>query len=151
MTRSQIIIGQDSRVGPWICERTGGTWFGEGVTVGIERNGELVGGAIIDGFNGASACLHVAGVGKYWLTHEFLRVVFGYVFEQCKLNVAIGLVPSWNTQALRFDQHLGFIEKCRIPDAAPGGDLVVLTMRREQCRWIEGFHDGKTKQRPSAD
>lgn len=145
-----IVVGQDQRVGDWVSRRTGGSGFVEGAAIGYERDGELVAGVIVDHFNGASACLHVAGTGKYWLTREYLRFVFGYVFEQLRLNVVIGLVPSWNTQALRFDLHLGFVEKCRIPGAVPRGDLVVLTMTREQCRWLRGSAYGQQKQSAAA-
>ena len=141
--RFVIVVGQDKRVGDWVCKRTGGSGFVEGVAIGYERHGELVAGVIVDHYNKASACLHVAGTGKYWLTREFLRFVFGYVFEQLRLNVILGFVPSWNTQALRFDQHLGFIEQCRIPAAVPHGDLVILAMRREQCRYLGSFAHGR--------
>jgi len=138
-----IVVGQDKRVGDWVSARTGGSGFVEGSAIGYERNGALVAGVIVDHFNGASACLHVAGDGKNWLTREFLYCVFDYAFRQLNLNVVMGLVPSWNTQALRFDKHLGFVEQCRIPGAVPNGDLVILTMTREQCRWIKkGFSDG---------
>lgn len=137
-----VVIGHDQLVGDWVCARTGGSGFVEGRAIGYERRGELVAGVVIDHFNGASACMHVAASGKYWLTREFIHVVFDYVFRQLGLNVVIGLVPSWNTQALRFDLNLGFVEKCRIPGAVPQGDLVVLTMSREQCRWLKGSRDG---------
>lgn len=141
-----IVVGQDKRVGDWVCARTGGSGFVEGVAIGWERDGQLIAGVLVDHYNGASACLHVAGDGKKWLTREFLHFVFGYVFEQLKLHVVIGLVPSWNTQALRFDLHLGFVEQCRIPAATPGGDLVILTMAREQCRWLRSVPNGWKKQ-----
>lgn len=144
-----IVVGQDRRVGDWVCARTGGSGYVEGVAIGWERNGQLTAGVLVDHYNGASACLHVAGDGKKWLTREFLYFVFGYVFEQLKLNVVIGLVPSWNTQALRFDLHLGFVEKCRIPGAVPDGDLVILTMTRGQCRWSRSFQNGWKKQSTS--
>lgn len=139
-----IVVGQDRRVGDWVCARTGGSGYVEGVAIGWERNGQLTAGVLVDHYNGASACLHVAGDGKKWLTREFLYFVFGYVFEQLKLNVVIGLVPSWNTQALRFDLHLGFVEMCRIPGAVPDGDLVILTMTRGQCRWSRSVRNGKS-------
>jgi RimJ/RimL family protein N-acetyltransferase len=138
-----IIIGQDQRVGDFVVKRTGGERYHEGVAFGVERDGELVGGILVDSFNGASACLHIAGSGKYWMPRDFLPCVFTYCFVQCGLNVVIGIMSSWNTQAIRFARNVGFVEKYRIPDAVPNGDMVILTMTREQCRWIKGSEDEK--------
>jgi len=46
------------------------------------------------------------------------------------------LVDSTNEKALRFDKKLGFVEEARISNAARAGDLVILTMTKEQCRWL---------------
>lgn len=129
----RIITNDDRRVGEWVCERTGGSYT-EGVAIGLENNGELVAGVIVDDYNGASARMHVAGEGQ-WLTREFLFVCFDYVFRQLNLNVVIGVVSSANAQALRFDKHLGFNELARIPKGHPAGDLVILTMTKEDCRY----------------
>jgi RimJ/RimL family protein N-acetyltransferase len=135
-----MIVTDSARVGPWVCQRTGGTWSPvDSVAVGLEKNGELVAGVTFDHFNGASLCMHVASDGsKRWLNREFLRFCFQYAFDQAKVKKVIGLVPSSNTQALRFDLHLGFSEEARIKDAHPEGDLLILTMTRPQCRWIKG-------------
>jgi hypothetical protein len=49
----------------------------------------------------------------------------------------IGLVNADNHAALTFDRHFGFVENTRIPDGAGECDLVVLTLRREDCRWLD--------------
>lgn len=135
-----IVTRQDKRVGNWVCARTGGCYT-EGATIGLERDGELIAGVIVDNWNGASAQMHVAGEGN-WLNREFLFVCFDYVFRQLSLNVVIGVVPSVNAKALRFDKHLGFREVLRIPNGHPAGDLVILTMRKEDCRYL-GVEHGK--------
>ena len=47
-----------------------------------------------------------------------------------------GQVPASNVRALEFDRKLGFIEETRIKDVFPDGDLVVLSMKREDCKWL---------------
>ena len=141
----RIITGQDQRVGPWVSKRIGGTYNGEGRTIGLEEDGELIAGVMVDAWNGASACMHVAGDGN-WLNREFLFACFDYVFNQLGLNVVIGVVPGDNDKALRFDKHLGFREVARIPEGHPRGDLVILTMRKEECRFL-GKDYGKSARR----
>jgi len=108
--------------------------MGEGATFGMESDGTLIAGVILDHYNGASACLHVAGEGN-WLTREYMRVVFDYCFGQLKLAVILGLVSSANREARRFDEHLGFRVSTVIANACPDGDLMIYTLRPEDCRY----------------
>jgi len=91
---------------------------------------------LFDHYNGRSIAMHVAGDGRRWLNREFIRACFDYVFRQLGVNKVIGMVPSWNKDALRFDFKLGFEKEAVIEDAVPGGDLIILTMTRDQCRWL---------------
>lgn len=133
-----MIVFDAPRIGKWVCERTGGQWIdGIGTAIGLEKDGELIAGVMYDNFNGKSVAMHVAGVGKRWMTKEYLRICFDYPFNQLKVSKIIGLVDSENSQALQFDAHLGFIEEAVIQGAAPKGDLHILTMTRAQCRWLK--------------
>lgn len=109
--------------------------------VGWEKNGEIVAAVAYDNYTGASICMHVVGEGKRWLTREFLIFCFAYPFEQLKVRKVLGLVPSNNADAIKFDEHLGFRKEAVIRDAVPGGDLIVYSMTRKQCRYLE-MQDG---------
>lgn len=134
-----MIVTDSDRVGPWVCESTGGTWTPQDSTaLGWEKDGKLVAGVVFDLYNGASICIHVASDGsKRWMTREFRRFCFDYAFNQAKVKKIIGIVPSNNVEALRFDRKLGFVEEARIADAHPQGDLILLTMTRQQCPWLK--------------
>lgn len=133
-----MIVFDADRIGPWVCKRTGGSYHGDGSAIGLERGGELVAGVLFDNYNGRSACMHVAAIpGKRWMTREYLRICFDYPFNQLKLQKLIGLVDSTNHDALSFDKHLGFIEEAVITDAGQHGDLHILTMTPEQCRFLK--------------
>lgn len=134
MTR--LIIGDDARVGPWVCARTGGEYSG-GTTIGMERGGELIAGVLFDNWNGRSMAMHVAGEGTHWLTRTYLRVAFTYAFKQMKATKLLGLVDASNDAARRFDEHLGFRLEARVADAAPRGDLLIYSMTAAQCRYLE--------------
>lgn len=133
----KIIYGQDDRVGPWVCRRINATWIpGQAKTIGLEEEGELIGGCLIESYiAGGSVSMHVAGEPG-WCTRSYLRAAFRYVFVQLDCNVAIGVVPSGNSKALAFDWALGFREHTRIEGAHPDGALVLLTMRKEDCKWL---------------
>ena len=96
----------------------------------------LLGGVIFQMFNGVSAVIHVAAVTKKWINRDMLWVTFHYPFVQLGLSKLIGLVKSTNAEAIKFDTALGFIEECRIKDAVPFGDMLIMTMTKQQCRFL---------------
>lgn len=122
----------------WVAERAGIFDPGAAVGLGVERNGELIAGVIFNDFNGASACIHVASDGsKCWLNRDFLFFVFHYAFEQVKVKRLTGIVAEGNTAARKFDEHLGFVEECRLKDAHPTGDLIIYRMFLGDCRFLK--------------
>lgn len=91
-----------------------------------------------NGFTHRIASIHVVGDGGKWIDRQMLRVVFDYAFNHCKLVALYGQVASNNERAMRLDLHLGFREVTRLRDAvADGVDLVILEMRRDECRWLK--------------
>lgn len=100
------------------------------------KDGQLLGGTIFQGYTGASIEMHVAGFDPHWISKSLIFVTFGYPFLQLGCLKVIGRVAENNKQALEFDLKLGFIEEARIRDVYPEGDLLILTMRRDQCRWL---------------
>lgn len=87
------------------------------------------------GFFGKSCMIHVGSEGQHWMTKDFLKETFNYPFNKLKLKVIIGTVAGSNTKALKLDRHLGFKDVATIPDAHDDGDLVILEMRPEYCKW----------------
>ncbi len=132
-----MIVFDVERIAPWVCARAGGTHFpGSCHAIGLERDGGLIAGVLYDQFNGRAVQMHVAAVGRHWLNRSYLRICFDYPFNQMKVQKVVGLVDSTNADALRFDQHLGFVEEARLIDAGSKADLIILTMTRQQCRWL---------------
>lgn len=119
-----------------MCARAGGEPIG-GQYIGLEKDGKIIAVCGYDNFNGASIQMHIAGEGKRWLNREFLWYCFHYPFNELKVNLVVGLVPSSNKDALRFDTHLGFQVEHTVKNAHPLGDIVILTMTREQCKYLE--------------
>ena len=105
-----------------------------------EENGELLGGVVYKDFTRESIAMHVAGFDPRWINKEMLWKAFDYPFVQLGCKTVFGPVPSYNTQALEFDRKLGFSQVAIVPGVFPGGDLVVLAMKREDCRWLKPRH-----------
>jgi len=90
----------------------------------------------LDNWNGASCQIHVAGEG-IWLTREFLRCVFDYVFNVAKVKVLLCMIESGNEKSLRFTRRVGWTEIARIEGAHPTGALIAFEMRPENCKYLE--------------
>jgi len=103
------------------------------VNFGLERDGEIVAGVVFDHYNGSSIAAHIAIKNKFCLTKEFLQVCFSYAFDEAQVIKILGFVVSTNHDARRFNEHLGFVLEGSLEGAAPGGDLLIYTMTRDQC------------------
>ena len=139
MSALTVAVGQDDIVGPWVTQRSGGTFFlGRGVTIGICKDDNLIGGFLFEDYNGNSVIVHIASDGnKHFLTKEIAEFVSNYVFHQLKVKVVIAPIASYNEDALKLAVHAGFVENFRIADAAPkDGDIVILTLRPENCDYF---------------
>lgn len=138
----KVVLGADDLVGKFVLGATGGEWTpGRGVGIGLADYAapvpKLLAGVVFDSYNKASVQMHVAAVpGARWMTRAFLWTCFHYPFEQLKVNKILGPVGSANTAARRFDEHLGFVLETALKDAHPDGDLLIYSMTRDQCRFL---------------
>lgn len=107
--------------------------------VGLEKDGELIAGALYEGFNGQNVWAHLAGKpGKRWMNREFLWYGFHYPFNEMGVKRISGYVNASNTEARRLNEHFGYQEEARLKGAAPdGGDVILYVMWRENCRFLE--------------
>jgi RimJ/RimL family protein N-acetyltransferase len=128
-----IVSGDD--VGHWVAAQFGGSYFSEkSQTLGLERDGKLIAGVIFENWNHASIMCHTAILGR--MTPLFLHLVFRYPFVDLNVRKIIAPIYSDNVKALRLVGKLGFTEESRITGAAPNGDIIFLTMARDQCRFL---------------
>jgi RimJ/RimL family protein N-acetyltransferase len=114
------------------------TQFGkETMCIGQEIDGKV--GAVIayTNFQDKSCCMHVGSIMPNWINKDLLWAAFDYPFNSLKVKVILATVASTNEEALKLDRHLGFVDKAYIEDAHMDGDLVILAMRRENCRWLD--------------
>ncbi len=117
--------------------------------IGLERDGKLIAGVKFDNWNRRSICMHVAASGSGWMTREYLWYCFHYPFVEVGAHKILGLVAESNERARRFDEHLGFKLEYSIADAHPDGALLVYSMTKAQCRFLELKH-GLKEQSPAS-
>jgi L-amino acid N-acyltransferase YncA len=131
----------------WLCDRISYVPSPNMVCLGqwsVSKKA-LVGCVGFDRWTETAVEMHCAG-DPGWLDREMLYKAFSYPFIQAGLKVAIAVVSSSNEDALRLNRRLGFREVCRIADAMDDGDMVIMEIRPDECRWLDVFQPSKYKE-----
>lgn len=134
------ILGKaDAAVGAWVAKRSGDGEFnpGQARAIGAVNEERILAGVIIDNYNGRSCQMHCAAEpGCQWMTRAGLWFAFAYPFLQLHVEKLICPVGSGNKAARRLVEHLGFKLEAALKDAHPDGDLLMYTMTKQGCRWL---------------
>jgi len=102
-----------------------------------DSDGKLLGGVIFDGYTGSCVFAHQASFDKHWLSRDMLWVMFDYPFNQLKVKKIVGTIRSSNPKLLEFNLKLGFKIETKLEDGYPDGDMLIMSMTREECRWLD--------------
>lgn len=130
--------GWDHILGPWWAERAESTWVpGKGHAIGIvsEERG-IVAVGFFDSCNGASVLCHIASEGNNWMTRDFLWYFFWYPFEELKVKKLIAPIDSSNLASIKLAENIGFSLEATLKDACPKGDMLIYSMEKTACRWL---------------
>lgn len=102
------------------------------------ENSELLGGVVYENYTGAGGSIeaHIGSFGPRWLNRDLLYVMFDYPFKQLDCKQAFVRVKSKNEKSLNWCHSLGFKEYCVIEDVFPDDDMILLRMKRDECRFL---------------
>jgi L-amino acid N-acyltransferase YncA len=142
-----IVAGPE--VGHWVTSRIGG--FFDPVcmsAIGWQSDGRLTAGAAYRDWNGVSIEGQIAADKP--LTRGLLFAIFDYPFRQLGARKIIATTSADHIRSIRLLRRLGFLEEACLRDAAPGGDLIICTMRREDCRFLGGIYGQEGIRSPAA-
>lgn len=107
--------------------------------LGVLSGDRIVAGVTYQDFNGVNVICEIAARPRaLWAREPVLRQIFGFPFLVLGCHrITIG-IEDRNELSLRLCRRLGFVEEARLQAAASDrGDVVVLRLFREECRWIE--------------
>jgi len=105
--------------------------------VAMEDDHRIHAGIVLfDQFTENSCTAHISITNPMALRGLHIEA-FKYAFNQLDKSMILGPVESDNKKALKLNAHFGFTEVARIKDAyADGVDLVLLQMKREDCKYL---------------
>jgi len=141
-------------LGPWAWKLMGcGVWspVGKSALGELNDNGTPKWAVIYDHYEeDGSIQLHIAIGNPKYVTRQAISAVFEYAFYQLGVKKVLGIINSENDSALTFDLRLGFKLEYIIEDVYKRGNMYILSMTREQCRWLRGKDHGISFKRPAA-
>lgn len=134
----RIITG--APVGAWVAGVLGRGYFAErSEAIGLARD-DIEAGVIYEDWSGRSVVCHIAVAGR--LTSRYVAAIFDYPFRVCGVEKIIAPVLSGNAKALRLVKNMGFVEEARLRFSDE--DVCVMTMSRDQCRFLEAKYVKKS-------
>ena len=133
----RVVTDNQEQLRGWITGVLGMQFSPYATFIGQEIDGEVKAVVAFDNILDKSCQMHTAAIVPNWISKDLLWACFDYPFNILKVKVIIATVASTNEEALKLDRHLGFVDKAYIEDAHIDGDLVILAMRRENCRWLD--------------
>lgn len=136
---TRLVFDEKQRVGDWVARQVdqNAAWGGF-YAMGVEQDGEIVAGIVMNNYNGSNATGHFATVkfGKAFV--GLMRHFFEYAFVQCKLRRITGFTPMDLPKAINFIHKIGFEDEYVMRSAARDGvDMLVTVMWADKCRWLK--------------
>jgi hypothetical protein len=122
---------------PWLLERIGYAPTDRFTAIeAVDASGRIRGMIGYDCWTDNACQAHMA-VDAPIVWRSLLRPGFSYPFEELGLGLMLGIIRSDNRASVEMAKALGFRLTHSIQDgAARGVDLLLIEMKREECRWL---------------
>ena len=121
----------------WVAKRTEANPRVAQSAIGWTRDSELTCGVFYEGYTGSSITATIAVANGAVMTKDFIWAIFDYPFKQLNCQKMIAHVGANNWKSENLVKKLGFVLEASIANYYPGEALLVYTMDKDQCRWLE--------------
>ena len=140
---TSLVYGQDDRVGKFVAQGlhdvSGLEDFGKFVTIGIEKDGEIVAGAVYNNMRSNGDIPFDMNIAFYasspaWATRSNMEAILGYPFQYLKLKRITALVKKSNKKVKKLISSLGFQYEGKARNAWDGeNDAYIYGMLKEEA------------------
>lgn len=124
-------------IAPWVANRTESNPNVAQAAIGWLRDDDLVCGVTYDNYTGKSITATIAVEPAAVLPKSFMWAIFDYPFKQLGVWKMLAYVAESNYKSRALVEKMGFTQETVITDYYPDGDLLIYSMNKEQCRWLE--------------
>ena len=130
---------RDKELGMWLSEKVDVDYLDGNPCFGTEKDGELIGAVLFNGWNGSNVCIHNRIEHSAAITRQLLHTVFSFAFKTLGARRITGAVIGNNHKAIALNLRLGFELEGVFRDFFAGEDGTVthFVMWPEKCRYLE--------------
>jgi hypothetical protein len=137
------VIVSNPYIGDWVASRINGMFDKySSNSLGLLIDGNIKAGVIYEDFNKASVVCHIA---CEFLSGEFLAAIFDYPFNSLNVKKIICPVASDNQKSIKLVEKMGFSVEGVLTDCHPNGDILLYTMKKQDCKYLGSKYNGKIK------
>jgi RimJ/RimL family protein N-acetyltransferase len=144
-----LVTGPEA--GAWVAAQIDGSYQPGSTAIGLWRASDafdgLVAGVLYEQWNGVSIVAHIAISGR--MTPAFLAAIFDYPFHVCGVRKVISPIASDNLRSIKLAINMGFEHEATLKDAAPTGDILLFTLTKTKCRFLEDRYGKKCPRAPA--
>jgi len=131
---------RDEEVGTWVAQAIDVNYSPGDWAVGVECDGELVAGALLNSYNGSNIHGHLRVAAPYGMTGSFLHDVFELAFVTLGARRLTAPCAGDNVRVLTVLLKMGFICEAVLRDFLVKDDMYLMVMRPEHCKYLEKRH-----------
>jgi len=123
----------------WHCLKTGQKYNKNPAVkcAGILKNGEIIGSVIYHRFRWPDIEIGIETTDPAWCNRRILKEIFEYPLSTLNCKRVTATTDPSIPEVCQFLKRLGFVEEGRLRDALPHGDLLILGIKRDECRWVK--------------
>lgn len=130
----------DRQIGQWVSEKVEPQWQPGDRCVGVYQDGRLTAGVLFNEWNGSNVHVHLRADTRYSMTRGFLRELFTWAFKVLGARRVTAVCDGANKRILQVTSKMGFICEAILKDFIPTGNLYVMVMWPQNCRYLEKNH-----------
>ena len=133
-----LIWGQSPIIWQWHCIKTNqDPGKNPGVMcAGILKNGEIIGSVIYHRFRWPDIEIGIETSDPTWCNRRILKEIFNYPFNELECRRVTATTDPSKPEVCQFLKRIGFVEEGRLRDALPHGDILILGMKHDECKWV---------------
>ena len=143
---NRLIFGADDYLKKWAAKQIGIDGFGPSVSIGVQRDGEIIAAAVYHDLRQGQIEASIAAIfSRRWASRSVLHALFAYPFNQVGVNRLLVQCSEANEKAMKMNRQLGFTQEGRLRQLYAPHDAILWGMLKDECQWIEEKSNGKIK------
>ena len=101
---NRLIFGADEYLKTWTAKQIGIDGFGPSVSIGVQRDGEIIAAAVYHDFRQGQIEASIASTSLRWASRSVLHALFAYPFNQVGADRLLVQCSESNEKAMKMNQ-----------------------------------------------